>query len=71
MPLRHDPMFKLGAARLPFDDDAALASGATISRFEHAASREDIYRVSEAIVVQFIAGFASPPRSLVLDLDHS
>jgi len=33
--LRHDPMFKLGAARLPFDDDAALASGATISRFEH------------------------------------
>ena len=29
--LRHDPMFKLGAARLPFDDDAALASGATIS----------------------------------------
>ncbi|WP_229505915.1 transposase, partial [Massilia genomosp. 1] len=42
--LRHDPMFKLGAARLPFDDDGALASGATISRFEHAASRQDIYR---------------------------
>ena len=36
--LRHDPMFKLGASRLPFNDDAALASGATISRFEHAAS---------------------------------
>ena len=69
--LRHDPMFKLGAARLPFDDGAALASGATISRFEHAASRQDIYRVSEALVEQFIASFASPPKSLILDLDHS
>ena len=69
--LRHDPMFKLGAARLPFDDDAALASGATISRFEHAASRQDIYRVSKALIEQFIAGFATQPKSLILDLDHS
>lgn len=69
--LRHDPMFKLGAARLPFDDDAALASGATMSRFEHAASRQDIYRVSKALVEQFVAGFACPPKSLVLDLDHT
>jgi hypothetical protein len=69
--LRHDPMFKLGAAHLPFDDDAALASGATMSRFEHAASRQDLYRVSKALVEQFIAGFASPPKRLVLDLDHT
>jgi hypothetical protein len=69
--LRHDPMFKLGLDRLPFDAVAALASGATISRFEHAASRQDIYRVSKALVEQFIAGFASAPKSLILDLDHS
>lgn len=69
--LRHDPMFKLGAARLPFDEAAALASGATMSRFEHAASRQDIYRVSKALVEQFVAGFACPPKSLVLDLDHT
>lgn len=69
--LRHDPMFKLGTGRLPFDKDTALASAATMSRFEHAASSKDIYRVSEALVEQFIAGFASPPRTLVLDLDHS
>jgi len=69
--LRHDPMFKLGAARLPFDEDAALASGATMSRSEHAASRQDLYRVSKALVEQFVAGFACPPRSLVLDLDHT
>jgi hypothetical protein len=69
--LRHDPMFKLGAARLPFDAAAALASGATMSRFEHAATRKDIYRVSKAIVEQFIAGFSRPPKTLILDLDHS
>ena len=69
--LRHDPMFKLGLARLPFVDDAALASGATISRFGHAASRQDIYRVSEALVEQFIASFAHPPKSLIVDLVHS
>ena len=69
--LRHDPMFKLGAARLPFDDTTALASAATMSRFEHAASSKDIYRISQALVEQFIAGFAKPPRNLILDLDHS
>jgi hypothetical protein len=69
--LRHDPMFKLGAARLPFDDAAALASAATMSRFEHAASSKDIYRISQALVEQFIAGFAKAPRNLILDMDHS
>ncbi len=29
--LRHDPMFKLGAGRLPFDADTALASAAAMS----------------------------------------
>ena len=63
-------MFKLGTGRLPFDD-AALASAATMSRFEHATSSKDIYRLCKALVEQFIAGFASPPSSLILDLDHS
>jgi Transposase DDE domain group 1 len=72
--LRHDPVFRLGVGRRPFDtDDAdgALACGATISRLEHAVSRKDIYRISEALVDQFIAGYASPPDALVLDLDHA
>ena len=58
--LRHDPMFKLGAARLPFDDGAALVSGATISRVKHAANRQQIYRVGAALAEQFSASFASP-----------
>jgi hypothetical protein len=69
--LRHDPMFRLGAGRAPFDPKAVLASGATISRLEHAASTRDIYRASQALVEQFIVGFAQPPVALVLDMDHS
>ena len=68
--LRHDPMFRLGAGRKPFDPEA-LASGATISRFEHAETTRDVYRVSRALVEQFIVGYATPPKALVLDLDHS
>lgn len=69
--LRHDPLFRLGAGRTPFDPEDALASGTTISRLEHAASTRDIYRASRALVEQFIAGFAQPPSALVLDMDHS
>lgn len=69
--LRHDPMFRLGLGRAPFNDDAALASASTISRFEHAARRRDIYRLSSALVDQFIAGYATPPAVLVLDIDHT
>lgn len=69
--LRNDPMFRLGAGRLPFDADSALASAATISRFEHAVTRKEIYRVSEALVDQFIASYATPPKTMILDLDHS
>jgi hypothetical protein len=39
-------MFRLGVNRKPFDSDDALASGATLSRFEHAATARDIYRAS-------------------------
>ena len=63
--LRHDPVFRLGVGRQPFDTDAAegaLASGSTISGLEHAVSRKDIYRFSEALVDQFIA--ATPPRPM-------
>ena len=72
--LRHDPVFRLGVGAKPFDTDeaeGALASGSTISRFEHAVDSKDIYRLSEALVDQFIAGYASPPEALVLDIDHS
>lgn len=72
--LRHDPVFQLGVGHRPFGADeteGVLASGPTISRFEHAATARDIYRSSEALVDQFIAGYATAPDALVLDVDHS
>lgn len=72
--LRNDPMFRLGVDRLPFDERRSLASASTISRFEHAVSSKDIYRLSQALVEQFIASFATPSKTLktlILDLDHS
>lgn len=63
--LRHDPVFRLGVGHRPFDtEDAAqaLASGSTISRLEHAVSRKDIYRLSEALVDQFTP--VMPPRPM-------
>ncbi len=42
-----------------------------MSRFEHAARRRDIYRLSHAMVDQYLFSFAEPPRSIIIDLDHS
>ena len=75
--LSNNPMFRLGVDRLPFDERRSLASASTISRFEHAVSSKDIYRLSQALVEQFIASFATPSKTLktlktlILDLDHS
>lgn len=69
--LRTDPMFKLGLDQRPLDTDNDLASGATFSRLENAASTKDIYRIAQAFVDQFIASYAAPPEAIVLDMDHS
>lgn len=69
--LRTDPMFKLGLERTPLDPEAALASAATFSRLENAATQKDIYRIAKAFVEQFVASYPKPPVIIVLDLDHS
>lgn len=69
--LRHDPMFKLGLDKKPLDENDALASAPTFSRFENAATRKDIYRLSQAFVDHFIASYARAPKVIVLDMDHS
>jgi hypothetical protein len=48
-----------------------LASAATFSRLENAATRKDIYRIGKAFVEQFIASYSKPPKVIVLDMDHS
>ncbi len=69
--LRHDPVFKLAAERAPLEVGNALASGPTFSRLENAVSRQDIYRMAQALVDAFIASYATPPAMIVLDMDHS
>src|SRR5438093_627763 len=69
--LRHDPGFKLGVERLPLDATQDLASAPTFSRLEHSVDRKDVYRLTTALVDQFMASYAEPPAAIVLDLDHS
>ena len=69
--LRGDPVFKLGLDRQPLDRATDLASAPTISRLENAATTKDLYRIAAAYIDQFIASYATPPRIIVLDLDHA
>ena len=69
--LRADPMFKLGAERKPLDGDTDLASAATFSRLENAATTKDVYRLAKAFLDQFVARYAAAPALIVLDMDHS
>ncbi|SEG50353.1 IS1380 family transposase, partial [Billgrantia desiderata] len=69
--LRRDPVFKLGAERLPLEAEQDLASAPTFSRLENAANTRDLYRLAEAFVEQFVASYAKPPKVIVLDMDHA
>jgi hypothetical protein len=52
--LRTDPLFKLGLERRPLNEAADLASAATFSRLENAASPRALYRMAQAFADQFI-----------------
>ena len=69
--LRSDPLFKLSLEKRPLDTDNHLASAATFSRLENAASTKDLYRLAAAFVDQFIASYPKAPKLIVLDMDHS
>jgi len=68
--LREDPVMKIACERLP-DDDPALASQPTISRFENRISRTDLYRIAEVIVNVFIDSYSEPPEGIILDIDDT
>jgi len=69
--LRHDPLFKLSVERPPLDPAHDLASAPTFSRLEHHIDRQDLYRLTRALVDHFIASYSEPPAAIVLDIDHS
>jgi len=68
--LREDPIMKIACEKLP-DDETALASQPTISRFENSLSRADLYRIAEAFVDVFIQSYSEPPEGIILDIDDT
>jgi hypothetical protein len=68
--LRSDPIMKIACERLP-DEDPALASQSTISRFENSLSRTDLYRIAEVFVDVFIQSYSEPPEGILLDIDDT
>jgi hypothetical protein len=68
--LRHDPVFKMFAGRLP-ESGAALASQPTMSRFENSLSRTYLFRLAYAFADNFVASYAAPPKVMVLDFDDT
>jgi hypothetical protein len=69
--LRSDPLFKLGLERKPLDAAMDLASAPTFSRLENGVGVRDLYRLAQAFVEHFIASYPTPPKVIVLDMDHS
>src|SRR6266478_3236243 len=69
--LRRDPLFKLGVERPPLAPEQDLASAPTFPRLERSVDRQDLYLLTEALVVHFDASYPEPPVAIVLDVDHT
>jgi len=68
--LRHDPVMKMACERLPITG-SALASQPTMSRFENAISRTDLYRLADAFLDVFIDSYQTAPEAIILDFDET
>lgn len=66
--LRHDPALKLACERQP-RSDPALASQPTLSRWENALSRKDLFRMAMAIAERVVDQLPADTRRVVLDVD--
>jgi hypothetical protein len=65
--LRHDPLLKTAVGRTP--RAAPLAGQSTFSRFENAATAEDLARLEGVLQDLFVEQCGPAPREIVLDLD--
>ena len=69
--LRRAPLCKLRVERSPLDPEHDLASAPTFSRLEHSVDRNDLSRLTQALVDHCIASDPEPPAALVLDVEHA
>lgn len=65
--LRHDPLLKMAVGRTPAEDP--LASQSTLSRFENAITLQDLQRLGQVLLDQFLLRCGPAPKRIVLDLD--
>lgn len=68
--LRHDPIFKMLAERLP-ESAPPLASQPSMSRFENSIRRTTLLRLAYLFADQFIASFENEPKVIVIDADDT
>jgi hypothetical protein len=68
--LRHDPAFKAACGRLPILGDP-LSSQPSMSRFENAPRRTELYRTAQALFDTFVASYERAPQCLLLDIDDT
>ena len=66
--LRQDPLFAVLAEQRPTPHQP-LASPATFSRWENAATRASLVGLHRVLVEQFLAAHRRPPKEIVLDFD--
>ncbi len=68
--LRKDSAFKICCDQFP-DSENCLASQPTLSRFENAPSRTDLYRIAQSLVDAFLDSYQEAPEAILIDIDDT
>ena len=69
--LRHDPMLKVVCDRRPDDDEDALSSQPTLSRFENAVSGRTLNQLRQRLEESYVLGLPTDTHVVVLDIDST
>ena len=68
--LRHDPALLIACNRAP-EGGHDIPSQPTISRLENIADVKSLYRIGIGFIDLFCRGYATPPKSIELDIDDT
>jgi hypothetical protein len=68
--LRYDPALMIACNRAP-EDGLGIPSQPTISRLENRADAKTLYRIGIGYIDFFCRSYATPPHSIVLDIDDT
>lgn len=65
--LKNDPALKIAVGRTV--KDAALGSQSTLCRLENSVNRRDLMRMALALGENFLNGFSTEPKMIIIDMD--